>query len=106
MRWARRKKRSSAMSASKGAFQPAPATLSLALPVALGAQTFTAAAMFAPGVLAPAASADMGVPATAVGAMTSLIYLAAAIAAPQLGSRVPQLGALRVIQIGLLLSAC
>lgn len=86
--------------------QPAPATLSLALPVALTAQTFTAAMMFAPGVLAPAASADIGVPATAVGIMTSLIYLAAAIAAPQIGGRVPQWGALRVTQIGLLLSAC
>ena len=94
------------MSSSSSVPQPAPATLSLALPVAIGAQTFTAAAMFAPGVLAPAASADIGVPATAVGVMTSLIYLAAAISAPQIGGRVPQLGALRVTQIALLLSAC
>lgn len=84
----------------------APASLSLALPVAFTAQTFTAAVMFAPSVLAPAASADIGVPATAVGVVTSLIYLSAAIAAPQIGGLVPQLGALRVTQIGLVLSAC
>lgn len=86
--------------------QPSEATLSLALPVAFTAQTFTAAVMFAPSVLAPAASIDIGVPATTVGLMTSLIYLSAAIAAPQMGGLVPQLGALRVTQIGLLLSAC
>ncbi len=85
---------------------PAPATLALALPVALIGQTFTAAAMFAPSVLAPAASADIGVPATAVGMMTSLIYLSAVFSAPQIGARVPQWGALRVTQIGLLLAAC
>lgn len=94
------------MQSNRSAPQSAPATLSLALPVALAAQTFTAAAMFAPSVLAPAASADMGVPATAVGMMTSLIFLSAAFAAPQIGSRVPQLGALRVTQIGLCLVAC
>ena len=82
-----------------------PATLALALPVALTAQTFTAAAMFAPSVLAPVASADIGVPASAVGVMTSIIYLSAAIAAPQIGARVGQVGALRVSQIGLLMVA-
>lgn len=85
---------------------PPPATLALALPVALLGQTFTAAAMFSPSVLAPAASADIGVPATAVGLMTSLIYLSAALSAPQIGGRVPQWGALRVTQIGLCLVAC
>ncbi|MBM3344187.1 MAG: MFS transporter [Betaproteobacteria bacterium] len=82
-----------------------PATLALALPVALAAQTFTAAAMFAPSVLAPAASLDIGVPASAVGVMTSIIYLAAAFAAPQAGARVARFGALRVSQIGLLIAA-
>lgn len=83
----------------------APATLALALPVALTAQTFTAAAMFAPSVMAPVASVDIGVPASAVGVMTSMIYLSAAFAAPQMGARVAQIGALRVSQIGLLLVA-
>lgn len=82
-----------------------PATLALALPVALTAQTFTAAAMFAPSVLAPVASADIGVPASAVGVMTSIIYLSAAVAAPNIGARVAQLGALRVSQIGLVVAA-
>ncbi len=85
---------------------PQPATLALALPVALLGQTFTAAVMFSPSVLAPAASADIGVPATAVGLITSLIYLSAAFSAPQIGARVPQWGALRVTQIGLCLAAC
>ncbi len=83
-----------------------PATLKLALPVALLGQTFTAAMMFAPSVLAPVASVDIGVPASAVGLMTSLIYLAAAFAAPQIGARVPQVGAVRVTQLGLVLTGC
>lgn len=82
-----------------------PATLALALPVALAAQTFTAAAMFAPAVLAPVASVDIGVPASAVGVMTAICYLSAAVAAPYAGGRVMQSGALRVSQIGLLLVA-
>jgi MFS family permease len=94
------------MNSQLNTHQPPAATLSLALPVAFTAQTFTAAMMFAPSVLAPAASTDIGVPATTVGLMTSLIYLSAAIAAPQIGGWVPQLGALRVAQMGLLLSAC
>ncbi len=85
---------------------PASPTLWLALPVALIGQTFTAAMMFAPSVLAPVASADIGVPASAVGLMTSLIYLAAACAAPQIGARVPHLGAVRVTQNGLVLTGC
>ena len=76
--------------------------LALALPAAMVAQTFTAAMMFAPAVLAPAASVDIGVPATAVGVVTALIYLAAAIAAPAAGARVPRVGAVRMTQLGLL----
>lgn len=82
----------------------AKAGLALALPAALVAQTFTAAMMFAPPVLAPAASADIGIPATAVGVVTALIYLAAAIIAPAAGARVPRVGALRMTQLGLVLA--
>ena len=78
------------------------AGLALALPAAVTAQTFTAAMMFAPPVLAPAAAADIGLPATAVGVVTALIYLAAAVIAPAAGARVPRIGALRVTQLGLL----
>jgi hypothetical protein len=46
--------------------------LALALPAAMVAQTFTAAMMFAPAVLAPVASVDVGMPATAVGVVTAL----------------------------------
>lgn len=79
--------------------------LALALPAALVAQTFTAAVMFAPAVLAPVASLDIGVPATAVGVVTSLIYLSSAMAAPAAGARVPRLGAVRTSQIGLVVAA-
>ena len=78
--------------------------LALALPAAVIAQTFTAAIMFAPAVLAPAASVDIGVPATMVGVVTALIYLAAAMAAPAAGARVPRVGAVRMTQFGLLLA--
>lgn len=84
---------------------PRPASLPLALTAALLGQTFTSAAIFAPAVLAPAASVDVGVPASFVGLMTALIYLSAAFAAPQIGGRVPQWGALRVTQIGLVVAA-
>ena len=78
--------------------------LALALPTALIGQTFTAAVMFAPAVLAPAASADIGVPATLVGVVTALIYLASALAAPAAGARVPRVGAVRMTQFGLLVA--
>jgi len=78
--------------------------LALALTAALIAQTFTAAMMFAPAVLAPVASVDIGVPASLVGVVTSLIYLASAIAAPAAGARVPRVGPLRMTQFGLLLA--
>lgn len=78
--------------------------LALALPAALIAQTFTAAIMFAPAVLAPVASVDIGVPATAVGVVTSLIYVASALAAPAAGARVPRVGAVRTTQIGLVVA--
>jgi MFS family permease len=78
--------------------------LALALPAAVTAQTFTAAMMFAPAVLAPAASVDIGVPATMVGIVTALIYLASAMAAPAAGARVPRVGAVRMTQFGLLLA--
>lgn len=78
------------------------AGLALALPAALLAQTFIAAMMFAPPVLAPVAAADVGVPATAIGVVTALAYLSAAMTAPAAGARVPRVGALRVTQLGLL----
>jgi len=77
------------------------AGLALALPAALLGQTFIAAMMFAPPVLAPAAAADVGMPATAVGVVTALAYLSAAMIAPAAGARVPRIGALRVTQLGL-----
>ena len=73
--------------------------LALALPAAVIAQTFIAAMMFAPAVLAPVA---VGVPATAAGVVTAIIYLAAAMIAPVAGARVPRIGAVRVTQLGLL----
>ena len=76
----------------------------LALPAAVIAQTFTAAMMFAPAVLAPTASVEIGVPATMVGVVTALIFIASAIAAPAAGAHVPRVGAVRMTQFGLLLA--
>jgi MFS family permease len=78
--------------------------LALALPAAIVGQTFIAAMMFAPAVLAPVASADIGVPATAIGVVTALIYVASALAAPFAGARVPRVGAVRMTQFGLVIA--
>lgn len=91
-------------SPSSGRSVTATSGLALALPTALIGQTFTAAVMFAPAVLAPAASVDIGVPATLVGVVTALIYLASAVAAPAAGARVPRVGPVRITQCGLLVA--
>ena len=76
--------------------------LAVALPTTVVAQACTAAMMFAPAVLAPAASVDIGLPATLVGVVTALIYAASAMSAAAAGARVPRVGALRMVQWGLL----
>ena len=68
------------------------------------AQSFTAAMMFSPAVLAPVVSRQIGFPATMVGVVTALIYFSAAISAPAAGGYVARLGAVRMTQFCLLLS--
>lgn len=71
----------------------------------IATQVFAAMALFATPVLAPAASADIGVAANAVGVFVSLMYLVAAFAAPVGGTLVARFGAVGMSQIGLLLGA-
>lgn len=79
--------------------------LLLALAVTIATQVFTAMALFATPVLAPAASVDVGVAANAVGVFVSLMYVSAAFAAPIGGTLVARFGAVGMSQIGLLLGA-
>lgn len=79
--------------------------LSIALLATLAAQSLSSLAVFTPAILAPAASADIGVSATAIGAFTALIYFLASLSAPIGGTFVPRYGAVRVSQICLVLTA-
>lgn len=69
-----------------------------AVAVTLAIQAALSLLSVAPAVLAPVAAQDVGVPATAIGIFTALIYLSAAVAAPLGGSFVAHRGALRVSQ--------
>jgi MFS family permease len=76
-----------------------------AVGVAFAVQTGVALVIFAPPVLAPAATRTMGLDPSTVGVFTSLVYLFAAIAALSSARPVAALGALRASQICLLLCA-
>lgn len=56
--------------------------LIVALLATLAGQSLTSVAVFTPAILAPVASADIGVSATAIGAFTALIYFLASFSAP------------------------
>lgn len=77
--------------------------LVVALLATLVIQALTAVTVFAPAVLAPAASGDIGIAASAIGAFTSLVYLFASLSAPIGGTFVPRLGGVRMSQICLVL---
>src|SRR3954469_7777557 len=62
-------------------------------------------AIFAPAVLAPAAQADVGVGASTVGIFVSIVFAAAAFAAPLGGGQVVRYGPVRVSQFCLLWAA-
>ncbi len=79
--------------------------VSTAVGVAFAVQTGVALVIFAPPVLAPAATPAIGVPASTVGIFTSIVYLFAAIAAVSSARPVAALGALRASQVCLLLVA-
>jgi MFS family permease len=60
--------------------------------------------VFAPPVLAPVAQGEVGLPASAVGIVTALLYFSATIAALSSGGIISRLGALRVSQFSLILA--
>ncbi len=76
-----------------------------AVGVAFAVQAGVALVIFAPPVLAPAATRMMGLDPSTVGVFTSLVYLFAAIAAVSSARPVAALGALRASQVCLLLCA-
>jgi MFS family permease len=80
--------------------------LLVALVATIGVQVVSSMAIFAPAVLAPAASVDIGVAATAIGAFSALNYLMASISAPLGGALVPQHGAVRACQASIVISGC
>ena len=84
-----------------------PLLKAIVLPIVLtlAIQVLASGAVFTPPVLAPAASAEIGVDAAAVGMVTSIIYLASAAAALLSGGFIVRLGPMRVSQIALLLVA-
>jgi len=73
--------------------------------VTLAIQILASLAVFTPPVLAPEASREMGLDASAVGVVTSVIYLSSAAAALMSGGFIVRYGPLRVSQIALLLVA-
>ena len=76
-----------------------------AVGVAVAVQAGVALVIFAPPVLAPAATRTMGLDPSTVGVFTSLVYLFAAIAAVSRARPGAALGALRARQVCLLLCA-
>ena len=73
--------------------------------VTLAIQALASCAVFTPPVLAPAASAEVGVDAAAVGVVTSSLYLASAVAALLSGGFIERLGPMRASQAALCLAA-
>src|SRR4051812_222320 len=68
-------------------------------------QALVSVAVFAPPLLAPVAQADLGVSASAIGIVITLMYVAASLSAPYGGALVARFGPLRVSQQSLMWSA-
>jgi MFS family permease len=73
--------------------------------ITLGIQTLVSLVVFTPPVLAPAAQAEVGVHASAVGIATALIYLSATASALLSGQAIARHGPMRMSQVSLALSA-
>ena len=86
-----------------------PDTDTRALVVAIALTTLVQAlvsvAVFSPPLLAPVAQADLGVSASAIGIVITLMYVAASLSAPRGGALVARHGPLRVSQQALMWSA-
>lgn len=76
-----------------------------ALGVTFAIQTALAAGVYAPPVLAALAEADIGVPASAVGIFTAIVYFAAASSSLLSGMLIARLGPVRVSQLCLVVCA-
>jgi len=76
----------------------------LILPTAMTTlvQALVSLMIFTPAVLAPAAQSAVGIPASAIGIYTALIYIAATLSAPLSGAVIARRGPLRVSQLSLL----
>jgi len=72
--------------------------------VTLGIQTLVSLVVFTPPVLAPAAQAEVGAHASAVGIVTALIYLSATLSALLSGRAIGRHGPMRMSQASLALS--
>ena len=68
-------------------------------------QALVSVAVFSPPLLAPVAQADLGVSASAIGIVITLMYVAASLSAPRGGALVARHGPLRVSQQALMWSA-
>jgi MFS family permease len=79
-------------------------SLIIALLATLISQSLSSVAVFTPAVLAPVASGDIGVAATAIGAFSAIIYFLASFSAPIGGTFVARLGAVRVSQYAMVLT--
>ena len=77
----------------------------IALAVTFGAQAMGSLIVYAPAVLAPVAQADIGVPASSVGVMTSVCYVGAFLATIVSGQLIARLGPLRFSQVALIVMA-
>ena len=84
---------------------PDTRALVVAVTVTTLVQALVSMAAFSPPLLAPAAQADIGISASAIGIAISLTYIAASLSAPRGGALVARHGPLRVSQLSLAWSA-
>ena len=73
--------------------------------VTMAIQALVSLVVFTPPVLAPVAQTEIGLPASAVGIVTALIYLAATFTAVSAGNLINYFGAMRASQLSLVLAA-
>ena len=73
--------------------------------VTMAIQALVSLVVYTPPVLAPVAQTEIGLPASAVGIVTALIYLAATFTAFSAGNLINRFGALRASQISLVFAA-
>ena len=80
-------------------------TLVVAIALTTLVQALVSVAVFSPPLLAPVAQADLGVSASAIGIVITLMYIAASLSAPRGGALVARHRPLRVSQQALMWSA-